>query len=558
MIRTALDTLIYLSCHMVLVFGLAMIGLWLVGLAPAGRRFLDRWLVLSGPVFVRRTTALGLLVFVAVAVWYLRLEGFAGEVEPMVSSLSWLVQSGHPLYHDLQAAERYSVLYGPSVFLTNGLFLRLLGPSLLSVKLASALAGVGSLLCLYGALARRRYDLTAVGVTGLALLFYWSQGFAVYLVRPDALILFTVAFGLYLAVRVRRGFAVAGLGVLLGFVINLKIHGGIYFLPVLALAWRRWGARTLAGILGLGLLVAAAPFCLHPQVSWPNYVLWLRNAMHHGLGWVTFAMTLRFAVFLALPLGAVLALRPEPGSWLREQRGPVGALAVTLLMALAISNKPGAGLVHLLPVVPTALFLAGLAARDIPTAAWLDPRRRLGRAAVLAVGITALLAGAVPAYRAVRLVDWQCRDGRTLQGDLVEIMGTFPDLRIAMACGGEAASFRHTWLRPLLVFRDNPLLLDPISVMDCMRSGQDLPHETFDAMSAGLVDLWLVPRQEVPFDKANWYPPHAPVFSPRFIEHFRANYSPRGHSQYFDLWFWNGLTEKLQTAGDIYLAGPRK
>ncbi len=53
----------------------------------------------------------------------------------------------------------------------------------------------------------------------------------------------------------------------------------------------------------------------------------------------------------------------------------------------------------------------------------------------------------------------------------------------------------------------------------------------------------LVPRSQKPFAKENWYAPHNSLFSIEFQEHFQACYTPRGHSRYFDLWFWNGLPE---------------
>ena len=68
-----------------------------------------------------------------------------------------------------------------------------------SAKAASLLGVLGSLVFLYAALARPSRDLVALGITALGVLFYWTQGFAVYLVRPDSLLLFAVGFGLFAA-----------------------------------------------------------------------------------------------------------------------------------------------------------------------------------------------------------------------------------------------------------------------------------------------------------------------------------------------------------------------
>src|SRR5512133_1669547 len=136
MLQGLLDIIIFFARNMLAGFALFFGGWLLLGSRGAFARLDLR------PAFIW-TVSLGLLaVYAGIAAWYVGLEGFAGEVEPVVSTLSWLVSHGHPLYTPFDAAERYSVLYGPSVFLTNGLFLKTLGPSLAAVKLASALAAV--------------------------------------------------------------------------------------------------------------------------------------------------------------------------------------------------------------------------------------------------------------------------------------------------------------------------------------------------------------------------------------------------------------------------------
>jgi len=174
---------------------------------------------------------------------------------------------------------------------------------------------------------------------------------------------------------------------------------------------------------------------------------------------------------------------------------------------------------------------------------WPVMRVRMHQAVLTATIATALLAGTVNAYRAVRYVDYQIARTPELAQDVEAIMRDLPGLTISMACGGENINFRTTWLRPLLVFQNNPLLIDPISVMDSSLSGRELSQNTYRALTEGRVAVWLVPRRQLPFAKENWYEPHNPLFPDEFQEHFKACYTPRGHSRYFDLWFWNGLPE---------------
>lgn len=555
--RTLLDIGIFFARHLVVTFLVFfLVGFAVERLTGYGRR----WSL--SPAFWRRlltlTCAFLLAGFVLVAGWYWLQDGFAGEVEPTVASLSWLVAEGEPLYHGLDEAARYSVLYGPSVFLTNGLFLEVLGPSVASAKAASLLGVLGSLVFLYAALARPRRDLLALGFTALAVLFYWTQGFAVYLVRPDSLLLFAVGFGLFAAVRTRPWLAVLAVGAAMGFAINLKVHGAVYFIPVLAVLMRTHGLRAAVAATLASLPFVAAPFVLHPQVDAANYVAWLKNAVRHGLDTGTLADTLRYGVYILLPAIAVFVLCRRPGELARDYALPLGALVVATVLALVSSAKPGAGLVHLLPLVPAALYLAGRMFRRVLDAGRLvelegapGPRR----AAAVAVVMTALVAGGINEYRAVKLIDWQFDQAPGLVNDLRGVLERYPDLSVSMAVGGENVSFIQTWLRPLLVFADQPLLLDPIAVMDYRMAGRDLPDETYRAVAEGDVQVWLVPRDREPFAKLNWYEPHGPVFPDRFRTLFRRSYTLRDKSKYFDLWFFNGLPTGTARPSPVVRAG---
>lgn len=547
MVRQIFDIFVYFSQHTILAF-MVFLGLWLAGTRVLGldRRLSNLTSRLGSKAIVVASLSL-FLVYLLISGWYLTINGFAGEVEPTVTSLAWMVQDGHPLYHALHSPARYSVLYGPSVFLTNGLFLKILGPSLFSTKMASALAGLGSLLLLYGAVARKGRDVVAVSMVGLAVLYYWCQGFAVYLVRPDSLLLFSVSFGLYCAVRVRRIFAILAVGAVLGFAINLKIHAGFYFLPILAILYRRFGWWSLLHTAVVGCAGALAPFVFYSQISLVNYIVWLKNAMGHGLGLATVPITGRYTFGLVVPMAALLLLNQSAKKWLQSQLLLVLAMIGSIFGILVLSAKPGAGLVHLLPLVPTSLFIISLLLRDLPLDTWTRPCRgtvcgHLGKGAAVAMVMTVMMAGLVHEYRICRLVHWENLEARALVGDIEDIQATYPGLAISMAVGGEDENYRYAWMRPLLVFNHHPLLLDPIAVMDCHLSGQEMPPEMYAALSRGQVAVWLVPKEERPFAKANWYPPHEPIFSEAFMDHFQANYTPRSQSRFFDLWIWNGLS----------------
>lgn len=541
--RPLLEVFIYLSQHLVLTFACFFAwGWWMarldLGWDRLGSRSPQTWRGLTVGI-----AAVLCAVFGAIGAWYVKVGGFAGEVEPIVSCLSWLFKSGQPLYTDFNTAERYSVLYGPAVFLTNGLFLEFLGPSLAATKLASLFGSFGSLVFLYAAVARRSRDRLALAVTGLAVLYYWTQGFAAYLVRPDALLLFAVGLGLFATVKLRRVLALVTVAFAAGFAVNLKVHGALYFLPIFVLLYQRFGGRAMLQTWLGTVLVVGAPFVLYPQVSLVNYISWLTNAISHGLETYSLQQNLRYAGFLLLPLVAVVVAAADRRRLLRKYRLLLLVLGPVFGLILLLAAKPGAGAVHLLPLVPTTMYVLATIYRGLGEQTPGPLARPVWRqAALTATVLTALLTGTINAYRAVRYVDHQIAQTPDLMQDVQQIMRAYPELPLAMACGGENLSFRATFLRPLLVFANHPLLIDPISVMDSSLSGRALSPATYAALSDGRVAVWLVPRRQAPFAKVNWYAPHNPLFPKDFQELFVSCYTRRAHSRYFDLWFWNGLT----------------
>ncbi len=548
MVRQFLDIGIFMSRHVILVYTCLFI-LWIVigpyfNLDEKIRRLCRS----CGPWMIYLPTLMVLVVFLGIGMWYFQIQGYAGEVEPMISSVSWLVNHGEPLYHPIDSPTRYSVLYGPSVYLTNGFFLQLFGASLGATKLASLLAIGLSLVFLYGAVAKRRLDTLATMAVLLAVLYFWNQGFSIYLVRPDAFLVFAVSFGLLVVQRSRGWLAWLALGGALGFAINLKIHALLYFLPVLVIFLRQQGVRSLVKSLLFGALVVVAPFFLHPQISGTNYLLWLKNAMGHGLGVETLASTSRYGLALLMPVLAVAILDGHKGRWIFKDKLLTLSLVGALLGCLVLSSKHGAGLVHLLPLVPVFVFVAAHRVSGLDHSHWtvsslISSRLFWGRTAVAVMFVTLMISGSVHTYRSSMLVKWQNRNTDAVAKDLKSIMADFKDFKISMACGGEEEFFRSTFLRPLLVFADNPLLIDPIAVMDCRKAGMDLSESTFKAIKDGRVGVWLVPRNQKPFSKTNWYAPHEAIFPERFLDYFLENYSRRTHSEFFDLWFWNGFEQ---------------
>jgi hypothetical protein len=479
--------------------------------------------------------------FLSTGIWYLVHDGYASDVEAMVTSVSWWVQTGGPLYHAPDADPQYSVIYGPMVYLATGFWLDLLHPSIFAAKLGSLLALCVSVILLHLTIRRLVSGTLAFGMTAVALLLYWTAGTSAMLVRPDPYILAAVCLGLYAAGSSRRVPAAAGAALALGLAVNLKVHAVLYLLPVLTLLDERHGSRATLEALGLGAVAVVAPFALHDGVSLVNYLSWILIGTRHGLELDNLPHLFSRALFFAIPVLVLLSApgRPANRPWMRRQL--VTAWAAGNLAVIVLAMKPGAGQVHLLPMIPINLVFAARLWPAEGMRGLLFPDRgaswRLG--AVTAFMIAAVVTGSVAGYRSARLADSRMENSTAISADIRGILAEHPDRAIGMGYSGDSNYFHLANLRPLLTFSGNPLLIDAVSLMDSRRAHRQIPEATLAALDAGVIDLWLVPRGRQPFRLANWYPPHDDIFSDEVRARFSIHYRLEGHSRYFDLWGWD-------------------
>lgn len=506
--------------HTVLAVGqVAPLGVFLAALAfvAALPRMPFHWRpgLLGAPV---------LALYVATAAAYLLLPEFLFDhVEPQIASVAFRAAEGAPIYHALEAAPRYALLYGPLAYLALVPSYALVGAGLLAAKIPGAAALALALLLLYATLERLRPTaeaLAALSVVALALMGFGATG---YWIRPDPLLMLAAAAPLpFIGKRPWR--AAAALGIAIAVAAGLKAHGPIYLLPPLVLLWARHGWRPA----GLALLVGAAltPLSfLHPTVSAADYIDWLRLAGRHGLGFGVLAADLQQAAILALPM-ALLLRRGGPTE--RAVLAYAAAIALTLVAVSFIAAKPLAGPRHLMPFLPLvahACFELRLRAAW-PAAGW---RGRLAAAWILTLVFMAV-GGQYQVLDEAR----RYAANRGAAAEIERILADRPGQGVEMGYSGR--SYRLSHLRPLLVFAGNPYTLDAAALMDMQRSGLTLPAATLAHIEACATPLWLVPKGEPPFEMLNIYPPNPPLFDRAFVDAFRRRYAIEDSGDYYDVW----------------------
>jgi len=470
-----------------------------------------------------------LAAFAIVAVWYASDSHFFDNAEPSVVAIGWLFHAGQPVYHLVDSAERYSHIYGPFAFIPHGLALATFGAGIVVAKTLSASAGVGSLALEYGALRWRGDPVRAViftGVCALLLLLFRNYSFWT---RPDPFELVMVSGCLWLANVGPGDFSAVATGLLSGVLWNVKFTGPLYSLPILAMLHARTGWRGTLTAVGIALLVAITPFAAFSNVSFANYAEWLRLSARTGLLLSTLRQNLEWAGFLGLPVllsyyAVGPALRPSGSEW----RNVLVALMAGLIGIVVAGAKPGAGPYHLIPFIPIIVFVSARQSAGLlsPPA---DPVVPVAALAFLFV------AGLIALAQQAELVTTMAERRSLNEADDVETFAETHRGRIEMGYGTTESL---TFVRPILVFRNNSYLIDQPAVREQQLQGLDLPRATTDAIASCRVKYWLIPKGEEPFSGLNGYAAvfRRPLFPEEFRRAFHATYRHVETTAYYDVW----------------------
>jgi len=494
--------------------------------------------------------ALAIGVHAVFAFNYLNFPAYLDHIEPNAAIVSWLFLKGEPVYHTVDAATRYSFLYGPLGYIINAVTLGLFGGSDFTFKLTGILALLVSYGAILAAALRTHCDRVFTVLASLtyfaamALFFknysFWS--------KPDSIMTALVALSV-LVCTLRSGTPalIAG-GAIAGAIINTKLHGAAYVFPMLVfqlnviLKQEGFAAalKSAAIMAAAFFLVAAAPFVLFDNISITNYSAWLQTAGAHGLSKQLLISNAQLLLFAAVPILIWVCAGLTNGNTrdtFKSYWPTVAAVFVSLAVILIVAAKPGSGPHHLLPLLPAIAIIGSIGVRQhlgsgIQPAVWVT-----AAAFLIAVTIKALVTGS---YLIAILGDPVAASA--MKNDLNNIIAEHPDKKIHMGYGS-TNTYPATFVRSNLVFNGQPYLIDASALMDMQYGGVGIPASTIAAINEEAAPLWLIPKGEMPFTMQNWYYRDLPendseswLFEQRFRDNFNDRFEKTASSAQFDLY----------------------
>lgn len=486
---------------------------------------------------------------IAIGIGYMTYPGYWDHGEPILTSASYMMLSGQELYPAFDAAQFTSNLYGPFLFSANALMMGIFGGNVAASKALGPVMVISLYILTW--LTYRQFG-TRWAAAALILTAAYSLNNLPYSIwnRPDPALTTLAMIAVFLVVRnanpTRWIWLCLVIGALGGAASGFKLYGFLYVAPVgiyIALLGAGWTGVIV--MLSAGIAMVFLPFAF-PVFDLASYVDWFGLMAGKEVSPKMVHRGLRYFVMTALPalmlLIFVLRCSPYPSRLAEIAYSVFTLLGIGACSYLA--TKPGAGFYYVMPFVPLVVHQFTLAVRRARTddsfgdafggRAWRVPII-LGSILVLVMSIPS-----VPKQkRFIKTFHWD--QARAVTSDLNGLIAEYPDQTIQMGAGHSAKGYRYTMYKPLLIFAGHPYQVDFGIMMETSHLGIPLPQALVDNIASCHTDIWLTPKNEIPFDMLGFYG-NKSVDLP-FREAFSANYDKIKSTEFFDVWHCNHVAK---------------
>jgi hypothetical protein len=498
--------------------------------------------VLTSKLLLYVATGVSVLLiaaYLATLVAYLIYPSYLDHVEATVASIAWLGMHGHALYPNWVSDDVYGLVYGPVLYLLQGLAL-LIQPTITTSKVL----GVLSLLiafCLIFFVIKQKVtsDLTScLFIASLVMLFVPFGPFA-YWTRAEPFLILINALALLVAIKLRPLAAGAIIGLLAGIATGFKLHGFIYVAPMTAMTLasaKTTRDRIILAVVGVtcAIIVALLPFWLK-ESSLVGYWQYLNIAAHHRFAPDAFRANLLFALAIFSPIVGIWfwrkpALNPTE-SWL------LAGLSISVAVAVCIGSISGP--YHLLPFVPLCLYVIAIMTTAPPGQSKAAPRETI--AIIFLVLLLAYIPGGLIIHS--RLFTYYYRNSQAEREKIIELqndLAAYPNAQIGISDDGH---YSDTYYRIFSVLKGHPLHVDFAAWEDLAYAGVN-EKNVIRFINTCEVPTWILPLG-APFTKLSWYTKQ-PILSDDFRRIFRMNYGLIQMGQAYQVW---GCRSSGQRAG---------
>ncbi len=500
--------------------------------------FLNLAFVLAAPL---------ILYYMIICLLYANTPSFLDHIEPTIAMESMLINEGKTIYTTVDNENRISLLYGPSSYLVNALFLKYFNVNpIFASKLAGVSLALGSLLVLFISFAKRFSFIFSYFSVVLCILLYLPFGHFSFWNRPDSVIIFACSLSCGSLFVKRNSVSAILFALSVALAVNSKFHSVLYLVPLAPLYIYGRGFKLVFLSSILSVVLVFIPFFVFASFSLPQYLQWLLQAGNHDLSMHTLMRNLSYSFLFLLPvLLSIYFCRTQIGNLrvLLSDNIIQGTflLFFNIILVAIIASKEGSGPNHLAPFAPiAAVFLCMSSERllhvdNIKDKIW-SRKSKFVFCLGLAWFFACILASVQPTTKILRHTSHD--SGGTIATELNNILLKYPDSSIAMGYA-DHTGYHFTYFRPLLFERTSDYFMDAPAMMDMAESDLEIPPATIEKIRSQEYDIFLIPKGGEPFTMKSLYLSKRSIFGDILPVEFKNNYVEVDTSDHFSIWSAN-------------------
>jgi len=502
------------------------------------------------PVLPRFISCILVGTLLSALLFYVVVPTYREHIEPSITIISLMISEGYPAYTRFDDPNVYSILYGPTTYLFQSIFLQLFSDPILGSKVYGVVCFLIAMILLTAILVRKYNRQIAIqGITyfSITVLLFAQVSFRN---QSDSIIILGNAMAVSSLLLPSTWVSKLMLASGSALAMSAKFHAAGYILPLLYLFYQKHGLKSLALIAISSVGLVFSPFMLDAY-SLPNFLGIMQAYSKLKIHYWLFAHNLSMAYVIFMPL-LMLMFHDLRKSTFRSLSGNesmwtfvlTNIMIVLVCLTAAIDGAGSYHIVHFAPVI--AVLYAVYYARNTDDYASLLQFAGKYKKTILLSGAAAWFLAIVVFIGSVQKKYFWFIDENisfALHDEVLEIRDEIArhKWRAFMGYSGESG-YTKTFYRPLLwpALKDNSY--DPVALMGRQAVGVNIPDTLQERISSQYYDVIIIPKPGRPFSMYNWHDSTRNIFDSNIPVAFEKNYISAIEYKNFVLWKARGST----------------
>lgn len=466
--------------------------------------------------------------------FYLINNIYLDQNDPLIASISWFFEINKDIYNDINSSERYAGPWGPLIYLSNYIPMKLFGPSIFSSKFFNYLCLIFTQITFFLLTKKMTKDnKVSLFFTGLVSMIYLSTNAAPLSIRNDSLgyllIIISLLFCLS-ANKFKSNINIIVFGILTAMLINLKPQFILALLPQLIYCFEKnYNLIKIFLILIITFFISFFLIWSFDNLSLLNYIFWLQIILN-DIGNFTLNILLKnlwFLLYFIIP-SSILFFYNFQYILIKEKIYFLLLIIISVVFCL-YSSRDGGGTADLFILIPNYIFVFFLILKKNN---YFNKKELKGLLFIFTIFFLSFFthSSTKGLFKTIKYIEKNELSRQT--EEVNKIIRMYPkEAKISMGYGSSLEGYLNLYTRPILIYHNDYFFIE-LPHLFLTSVSKPIQGKTLEKISNCINDVYLIPKDESPFNLEN----NKEYFSKDFIKTFHSSFKKKKSYHFFDTW----------------------